>query len=69
MRRRWWVPYVPGGVLARPDPARPDAPVADLSGELATILEQCGIVFGSDIPEVASIERLRREGPTAGPPA
>jgi hypothetical protein len=60
-------PYAPASVLARPDPARPDAPVADLSSELITILEQCGIAFGSDIPEVASIERLRREGPTAAP--
>ena len=57
--------FAPENVLARPDPARPDAPVADLSEEIVKVLQQCGVAFGTAIPEVASIERLRREGPTA----
>lgn len=59
--------FAPENVLASADPARPDAPVADLSAELVKILQQCGVEFGTSIPEVASIERLRREGPTATP--
>lgn len=58
-------PYRPENVLPSPDPARPDAPVADLSADLLRILEQCGINFGANIAQVASIERLRREGPGA----
>ena len=59
--------YRPENVLPSPDPARPDAPVADLSADLVRILEQCGIHFGVNIVQVASIERLRREGPGATP--
>ncbi len=58
-------PYTPEQVLARTDPARPDAPVADLPEELVTILERCGIAFGGALPDVASIDRLQREGSTA----
>jgi hypothetical protein len=60
-------PYAPENVLASPDPARPDAPAADLSAELVTILQQCGVAFGGNVPDVASIERLRREGSIATP--
>ncbi len=67
-----WVPAVDGSgafrpenVLPSPDPARPDAPVANLSADLVRILEQCGIDFGAKIDQVASIERLRREWPGA----
>jgi len=59
-------PYTPDSVLARADTARPEAPVAGLPGELVKTLESCGLRFGSVIPEVASVERLRREGPLAG---
>jgi hypothetical protein len=60
-------PYRPENVLPNADPARPDAPVADLSADLVRILEQCGIHFGANIAQVASIERLRREGLGATP--
>jgi hypothetical protein len=60
-------PYRPENVLSLPDPARPDEPVADLSADLVRILEQCGVTFGASIAQVASIERLRREGPGATP--
>jgi hypothetical protein len=58
-------PYLPAQLLARSDPARPDALVARLPDELVTTLESCGLTFGSSVPEVASIDRLRREGPIA----
>ncbi len=58
-------PYSPQNTLARFDPARPSAPVANLPEELLKTLESCSIQFGTSIPEVASIERLRREGPSA----
>jgi hypothetical protein len=58
-------PYSPQNTLARFDPARPGAPVADLPEELVKTLESCSIQFGTSIPEIASIERLRREGSSA----
>ncbi len=58
-------PHLPENVLPRVDQARPDAPIADLTEELVQTLESCGIQFGSSLPDVASIERLRREGPSA----
>ena len=58
-------PHAPASVLARGDPARPDAPVASLPEELVKTLASCGISFGSSIPGVTSIERLRREAPSA----
>jgi len=58
-------PYTPAQVLAGADPARPDARVADLPEDLAATLAACGIVFGASIPDVASLDRLQREGPTA----
>jgi hypothetical protein len=58
-------PWTPEQVLAKPDPARPDAVVADLPRELATVLLQCGLGFGTAVPDVVLVERLRREGPSA----
>ena len=58
-------PYAPAELLARPDPARPEAPVVRLAEDLATALETCGITFGTSVPEIPALERLRREGPVA----
>jgi hypothetical protein len=56
-------PYAPSQLLARADIARPDVPVARLPEDLVATLEDCDITFGTSVPEVAAIERLRREGP------
>lgn len=56
-----WVPCndsrlrAPRDVLARPDPARSDAPVSRLSEELVGVLEEEGLEFGSAIPVEASL--------------
>jgi len=42
-------------------------PVAQLPQKFVATLEDCGIAFGTSVPEVAAIERLRREGPIANP--
>ena len=63
-----WVPCHDGefrrpqDVLPRPDPAREDVPVAELSPELLSILEQEGLKFGSAIPEATSLLRLSSAG-------
>ncbi len=59
-----WVPCGDGelkrprDILSRPDPAREDAPVAGLSSELVSVLEQEGVQFGTAIPEAPSLRRL-----------
>jgi hypothetical protein len=58
-------PHAPAELLARADAARPDAPVARLEEDLVETLEGAGITFGTSVPEIAAIERLRREGPLA----
>lgn len=58
-------PYAPGELLSTFDEARPQAPVARLPANLVGVLEQCGVVFGADIPDVPDLERLKREGPRA----
>jgi len=58
-------PYAPEQVLPRPDPARPDAVVAELPAVLVKTLEDCGVRFGTVVPDVLSLERLHREGPSA----
>ncbi len=63
-----WVPCE-DGELRRPqdalpgaDPAREDAPVAQLSPELLSVLEQEGVKFGTAIPEATSLRRLAAVG-------
>src|SRR5262249_11188345 len=58
-------PFLPCDVVDGIDPARPDAPVANLPEELVRILEQAGIAFGAAIPDAPAIERLRIQGPLA----
>ena len=63
-----WVPCEDGelrrpqDVLPAPDPAREDAPVAQLSSEHLSVLEQEGVKFGTAIPEAASLRRLSATG-------
>ncbi len=67
-----WVPCTddvlrrPSDVLAEPDPARDDAPVAELSRELSTTLAQEGVIFGSRIPSAPAIRKLLKLGSTLG---
>jgi hypothetical protein len=72
LREHLWViakdgsgPYRPSDVLKRADPSRPSAPVADLSPELISVLEQAGVLFGASLPEAEAIRRLQFEGPSA----
>ncbi len=59
-----WVPCYdetlrrPRDVLPESDPAREDAPVADLSAELVNVLEREGVGFGAAVPELTSVRRL-----------
>ena len=63
-----WVPCDDGelrrpqDVLPRSDPAREDAPSAQLSSELLSVLEQEGVKFGAAIPEATSLRRLSAVG-------
>ena len=63
-----WVPCNDGelrrprGVLPRPDPAREGVPVAELSSDLLSILEQEGVKFGSAIPEATPLHKLSMTG-------
>ena len=64
-----WVPCTsddplrrPRDVLPRPDPAREDVPIARLSSELLSVLEQEGVKFGVAIPEVTALHRLSTTG-------
>lgn len=67
-----WVPVKrreevlrPCDVLDKDDPARPDAPVADMPPSLVETLKSAGILFGSNVPDAPAVMRLRAEGPTA----
>ena len=59
-----WVPCYddklrcPRDVLNHSDPVREGAPVAKLSSEFLTVLEQEGVRFGTSIPEATSLRRL-----------
>ena len=63
-----WVPCSDGelrrphDVLQSPDSARVDAPVAELSSELLSLLEQEGVKFGTAIPEATALRRLAAVG-------
>ena len=52
----------PRDVLPQPDPAREGVPVAELSPDLLSILEQEGVRFGSAIPEATPLHRLSMTG-------
>ena len=58
-----WVPSsgqlrFPRDVLPRTEPARDGAPVAELSTELVSVLEQEGMDFGTAIPEATALQRF-----------
>ena len=59
-----WVPCndeelrCPREALPSSDPAREDAPVAKLSPELLSVLDQEGVKFGTAIPEATSLRKL-----------
>ena len=63
-----WVPCengelrCPRDVLKHSDPAREDAPAAQLSSELLSVLDQEGVKFGTTVPEATSLRRLSRGG-------
>ena len=63
-----WVPCDDGtlrrpeDVLPRSDPAREAAPVAKLSGELLSVLDQEGVEFGTAIPTATSLHKLSALG-------
>ena len=52
----------PRDVLPKPDPARNDAPVAQLSAELISILDQEGVEFGTAVPMAGPLHRLSKLG-------
>ena len=68
LSRLAWVPSEDGelrrprDVLPWSDPAREYAPVAQLSSELLSVLEQEGVMFGTEIPEATSLRRLSTTG-------
>lgn len=68
LTREAWVPTTagslarPASALSAPDPARPDAPVAKLQATTIALLEREGIRFGSEVPRVPEITRLRLTG-------
>ena len=63
-----WVPCddgelrLPEDTLPYPDAARADAPFAELSPELLSVLDQEGVNFGTKIPEATSLRRLAKTG-------
>ena len=63
-----WVPCndntlrCPQDVLPLSDPAREDTPVANLSSEIVSVLEEEGVKFGAAIPEATSLQRLLKVG-------
>ena len=52
----------PQDVLSNSDPAREGVPVAKLSSELLSILQQEGVAFGTAIPEATLVHRLSKVG-------
>ena len=52
----------PRDVLSQPDPAREGVPVAELSPDLLSVLEQEGVKFGTAIPEATPLHRLSTTG-------
>jgi len=58
-------PFCPFDVLDQIDPARPDAPVADVAPEFLKLLKDAGIEFGTRLPDAPAIIRLRVQGPSA----
>ena len=63
-----WVPCDgelrrPQDVLPRNDPARTDAPFAELTEELVAILDNEGLKFGGAIPAATSLQRFLTLGP------
>jgi hypothetical protein len=58
-------PFCPGDVLARADPARPDAPVADLGADVVELLADVGVEFGFRLADAPAITQLRVHGSTA----
>lgn len=58
-------PLCPAALLREEDPARPDAPVADLPSSLIRALEESGIRFGTALPDAPATDRLRIQGPSA----
>ncbi len=75
LSRLAWVPCCDGqlrrpqDVLREADPAREDAPVAVLSGDLMSVLEQEGVRFGVAIPDATALQRLLRVGSQLPPEA
>ena len=59
----------PGDVLKAPDPAREDAPVAQLSDGLLSRLLEAGVEFGSRIPEAPILRSLYKRAPELTPEA
>lgn len=63
-----WVPCddgelrCPQDVLSQHDPARGGVPVARLSSDLLSVLDQEGVKFGSAIPEATPLHRLSTTG-------
>ncbi len=68
LSEREWVPCIDGqfrcpkDLLPRDDPAREDAPVARLSSDLVSMLENEGVEFGTEIPEATSLRKLSAVG-------
>ena len=48
----------PKDVIPNPDPARENAPVANLSSSLIAFLERKGVKFGTSIPEASSFRKF-----------
>ena len=59
-----WVPCnddqlrAPKDVIPNPDPARENAPVANLSSSLIAFLERKGVKFGTSIPKASSLRKF-----------
>ena len=68
LRELAWVPCEDGelrrprDVLPKSDPGQEDAPVARLSSELLSALQQEGVKFGTEIPEATPLRRLLATG-------
>jgi len=51
-------PAYPGDVLAAADPARPEAPIADLCEDVVRLLADVGVTFGSRLADAPAIAHL-----------